>query len=174
MTIYIPYPNQHFERMGVPEYQQILFEDDNPIVPLGPMMERNVSRTGGISCFRINKSSLWPGFCVYYIIPLSLKLHHSTTLDLNEYLKLVTSTISSWLCLRLSCDYSGYRSLLLATGKGEGKESSTIISPASTYFFGTGYCAGQNIQTPKLHKCVLSSFVKLYVQLQQQNNIICV
>lgn len=32
--------------MGVPEYQQILFEDDNPIVPLGPMVERNVLRTG--------------------------------------------------------------------------------------------------------------------------------
>lgn len=25
--------------MGVPEYQQILFVDDNPIVPLGPMVE---------------------------------------------------------------------------------------------------------------------------------------
>lgn len=32
--------------MGVPEYQQILFEGDNPIVPLGPMVERNVSKMG--------------------------------------------------------------------------------------------------------------------------------
>ena len=39
IKIYIPYPNQHFGRMGVPEYQQILFVDDNPIVPLGPMVE---------------------------------------------------------------------------------------------------------------------------------------
>ena len=39
IKMYIPYPNQHFGRMGVPEYQQILFVDDNPIVPLGPMVE---------------------------------------------------------------------------------------------------------------------------------------
>lgn len=32
--------------MGVPEYQQILFEDDNPIVPLGPMVGRNVKKMG--------------------------------------------------------------------------------------------------------------------------------
>lgn len=32
--------------MGVPEYQQILFEDDNLIVPLGPMVQRNVSKLG--------------------------------------------------------------------------------------------------------------------------------
>jgi hypothetical protein len=31
--------------MDVPEYQQILFEDDNPIVPLGPVVEIKVSRT---------------------------------------------------------------------------------------------------------------------------------
>lgn len=32
--------------MGVPEYQQILFEDDNLIVPLGPTVQRNVSKLG--------------------------------------------------------------------------------------------------------------------------------
>lgn len=39
--MYIPYPNLRFGRMGGPEYQQILFEDDNPIVPLDPIRERN-------------------------------------------------------------------------------------------------------------------------------------
>lgn len=124
MKIYIPYPNQHFERMGVPEYQQILFEDDNPIVPLGPMVGRNVSRSGWISCFRINHLCDL-GF-VSIMIPLYLKSEclsflHSTTPDLNGCLKLVTSKISSRLSVQLSCDYSGHRSLLLAEEKWEEK-----------------------------------------------------
>lgn len=81
--------------MGVPEYQQILFVDDNLIVPLGPMVGRNVSRSEWVSCFRINHLVTWVS-CLLYDTSISeismvyLLFLCNIIQDLNEYLKLVT------------------------------------------------------------------------------------
>lgn len=94
--------------MGVPEYQQILFEDDNPIVPLGPMVGRNVSKMGEYHALEyiIFVTSV---LCLLYtfiseIRMVCLSFLEVTTLDSNEFLKLVTSKISSRLFPQLSCN----------------------------------------------------------------------
>lgn len=120
--------------MGVPEYQQILFEDDNPIVPLGPMVQRNVSRTGWISCSGINNPC---DLCFMSIIIGDLYIWNQNslpvisgkyTIRLKWVSEAVTRATSSRLPLLLSRNRSEDVSPLLVKENREEKEQQSHLS----------------------------------------------
>lgn len=142
--------------MSVPEYQQILFEDDNPIVPLGPMVERNVSGPGWMLCFK------YISFVTCVLLPVTWYLYVWNQNGLpfisrryNTRLKQVSEVCDKWDFLMAFSSYCVitvelcHHSLLRINRRNK---SSRIMWAASNYFFGMGSSDSQNKQTPKFHK----------------------